>query len=63
MAIAQQATGCSGTPGGSPAAPLRARSRPVRGRQRRVQELSLHAVVAASGSLSSAAGRAVRAAG
>lgn len=39
------------------AAPLRARSRSVRGRQDPVQELHLHAAVALSGSLSGAAGR------
>ena len=43
--------------GCNPAAPLRARSRSVRARQGPVQELNLHAVVALSGSLSSAAGR------
>jgi hypothetical protein len=40
------------------AAPLRVRSRPVRGRQRPVQEPDLHAVVATSGRLPGAAGRA-----
>jgi len=35
----------------------------VRGRQRPVQELNLHAVVATSGSLSSTAGRPARAIG
>lgn len=51
------------TPGDSLAAPLRVHSRSVRGRQRPVQNLNLHAVVATSGSLSSAAGRAAHAIG